>query len=148
MAYFGALFLTVVFQARKLKIEAYGEITEDMLLSREDKINLFMIFAPLALILLLLLTPKEAVTCGWIGNLFGVEQVFAGSVCTSAKLLGARDHENSAGDASSAGLVGSCVTYDIVFWIKVRARPSKLFHALCDAGELLASLSLMLLLLP
>ena len=40
LAYFGALFLTVVFQARKLKIEAYGEITEDMLLSREDKINL------------------------------------------------------------------------------------------------------------
>ena len=147
LAYFGALFLTVVFQARKLKIEAYGEITEDMLLSHEDKINLFMIFAPLALILLLLLTPKEAVTCGWIGNLFGVEQVFTGGVCSSAKLPWVLEIlENSAGDASSAGWWAAVLLMILFFLDKdMRARPSKLFHALCDAGELLASLSLMLL---
>ena len=147
LAYFGALFLTVVFQARKLEIEAYGEITEDMLLMRDDKINLFMIFAPLALILLLLLTPKEAVTCGWIGNLFNVEQVFTGNVCTSAKLPWLLEIlENSAGDASSAGWWAAVLLMALFYLDKeMRAKPRKLFHALCDAGELLATLSLMLL---
>ena len=147
LAYFGALFLTVVFQARKLEIEAYGEITEDMLLTLDDKINLFMIFAPLALILLLLLTPKEAVTCGWIGNLFNVEQVFTGNVCTSAKLPWLLEIlENSAGDASSAGWWAAVLLMALFYLDKeMRAKPRKLFHALCDAGELLATLSLMLL---
>jgi TRAP transporter 4TM/12TM fusion protein len=147
LAYFGALFLTVVFQARKLGIEASGEITEDMLLSRDDKINLFMIFAPLALILLLLLTPKEAVTCGWIGNLFHVEQVFTGSVCSSAKLPWLLEIlENSAGDASSAGWWAAVLLMALFYLDKeMRAKPKKLFDALCGAGELLATLSLMLL---
>ncbi len=147
LAYFGALFLTVVFQARKLGIHASGEATEDMLLSRDDKINLFMIFAPLALILLLLLTPKEAVTCGWIGNLFNVEQVFMGGVCSSAKLPWLLEIlENSAGDASSAGW-WAAILLMVLFYLdkEMRAKPRKLFDALCDAGELLATLSLMLL---
>ena len=147
LAYFGALFLTVVFQARKLGIQPSGEITDDMLLSRDDKINLFMIFAPLTLILLLLLTPKEAVTSGWIGNLFNVEQVFTGSVCTSAKLPWVLEIlENSAGDASSAGW-WAAVLLMVLFYLDkdMRAKPRKLFDALCDAGELLATLSLMLL---
>ena len=147
LAYFGALFLTVVFQARKLGIEATNEITEDMLLSRDDKVNLFMIFAPLALILLLLLTPKEAVTCGWIGNLFNVEQVFTAGVCSSAKLPWLLEIvENSAGDASSAGWWAAVLLMGLFYLDKeMRAKPVKLFDALCDAGELLATLSLMLL---
>lgn len=147
LAYFGALFLTVVFQARKLGIEATDEITEDMLLSRDDKVNLFMIFAPLALILLLLLTPKEAVTCGWIGNLFNVEQVFTAGVCSSAKLPWLLEIvENSAGDASSAGWWAAVLLMGLFYLDKeMRAKPVKLFDALCDAGELLATLSLMLL---
>ena len=147
LAYFGALFLTVVFQARKLGIVAYGEITEDMVLTRDDKTNLIMIFAPLALILLLLLTPKEAVTCGWIGNLFNVEQAFTGNVCTSAKLPWLLEIlENSAGDASSAGWWAAVLLMALFYLDKeMRAKPRKLFFALCDAGELLATLSLMLL---
>ncbi len=147
VAYFGALFLTVVFQARKLGIEASGQITEDMILTRDDQINLFMIFAPLALILLLLLTPKEAVTCGWIGNLFNVEQVFIAGACSSAKLPWLLEIiENSAGDASSAGWWAAVLLMALFYLDKeMRAKPRKLFDALCAAGELLATLSLMLL---
>ena len=86
LAYFAALFLAVVFQSRKQGIEAFGTVTEEMLLTRDDKVNLLMIFAPIILILILLLTPKETVTCGWIGNLFAVEQVLTNGACTSARL--------------------------------------------------------------
>ena len=61
VAYFGCLFISAVFQARKQNIKAIGKITEDMELDRQDKFNLIMIVAPLLLILGLLLTPKEQV---------------------------------------------------------------------------------------
>ena len=71
LAYFGCLFLTVVFQARKQGIEAVGDVTDDMRLTGEDKLHLVMIFAPILLILVLLLTPKEAVGCGPLAGLWG-----------------------------------------------------------------------------
>jgi TRAP transporter 4TM/12TM fusion protein len=147
LAYFGALFLAVVFQSRKQGIEAYGEIIDEMRLTKDDKINLLMIFAPIGLIFLLLLTPKEAVTCGWIGNLFAVEQSFTNGVCSSATLpwlLGVL--ENSAGDASSAGWWAVALLSLLFFLDKdMRANPSKLVKALSEAGVLISSLSLMLL---
>jgi TRAP-type uncharacterized transport system fused permease subunit len=87
------------------------------------------------------------VTCGWIGNLFNVEQVFMGGVCSSAKLPWLLEIlENSAGDASSAGW-WAAILLMVLFYLdkEMRAKPRKLFDALCDAGELLATLSLMLL---
>ena len=53
IAYFVCLFLSAVFQSRKQGIEAIGEVTEDMHLSRADKLNLVMIFGPILLILFL-----------------------------------------------------------------------------------------------
>ena len=51
IAYFGCLFLSVVFQARKQNITPIGKITEDMIMTGEDYKNLLMIFAPILLIL-------------------------------------------------------------------------------------------------
>ena len=59
LAYFFCLFLSAVFQSRKQGIEAVGEITDDMRLTRNDKIHLLQIFGPILLILLLLLTPQR-----------------------------------------------------------------------------------------
>ena len=58
VAYFFCLFLSVIFQSRKQKIEAIGEFTDDMRLSREDVVHLLQIFLPMLLILFLLLTPQ------------------------------------------------------------------------------------------
>ena len=55
LAYFGCLFLSVVFQARKQGIQAVGELTADMKLTRDDWIHLIMIVAPILLILFLLI---------------------------------------------------------------------------------------------
>ena len=147
LAYFGALFLAVMFQSRKQGIGAYGEVTEEMRLTREDKIHLLMIFAPLALILILLLTPKEATTCGWIGNLFSIKQHFVNGACASADLpwiLGVL--ENSAGDASSAGW-WAVILLTALFFLdsETRADPGRLVRALVEAGVLISSFSLMLL---
>ena len=56
VAFFFCLFLSVVFQARKQKIQAIGALTEDMHMARQDVLNLIMIFGPILLILALLLT--------------------------------------------------------------------------------------------
>jgi len=71
VAYFFCMFLSAVFQSRKQGIEAIGEATEEMKLTRADKLNLVMIFGPILLILFLLLTPKEAIGCGFIASLLG-----------------------------------------------------------------------------
>ena len=57
-AYFVCLFLSVVFQARKQKIRAIGELTDEMYMDRQDILNLVMIFVPILIILALLLTSK------------------------------------------------------------------------------------------
>ena len=81
VAYFVCLFLSVVFQARKQGIVAVGKKTEDMIMNRQDYLNLVMILAPIFLILILLITPKEAVGCGFIATLFGVEQIIENGEC-------------------------------------------------------------------
>ena len=59
VAYFGCLFMSVVFQARKQGIEPQREITDDMRLTREDILHLVMIFAPIGLILFLAGNPER-----------------------------------------------------------------------------------------
>ncbi|TYP84066.1 TRAP transporter 4TM/12TM fusion protein [Maritimibacter alkaliphilus HTCC2654] len=146
-AYFGVLFLTVVFQARKQGIEAVGEKTPDMLLSRQDYLNLVMIFAPILMILFLLVTPKEAIGCGPIAALFGVERVVNGDSCLATdlpflfKLI-----QNSAGDAGSAGW-WAVMLLVVLFFLdpKFRERPTQIFGALSEAGILISTLYLMFL---
>ena len=147
LAYFGCLFLAVVFQARKQGIEPIGRVTEEMYLSRRDWLNLFMILAPILLILVLLLTPKEAVGCGPLGLLFGVERVIEGGRCTATGLPWLLQLiQNSAGDAGSAGwwaviLLGALIFTDG----DMRAHPGRLLDALAQAGVMISTLYLMFL---
>lgn len=147
IAYFGCLFLTVVFQARKQGIEAVGEITEDMRLSREDKIHLLMIFAPVALILVLLLTPKEAIGCGPFAGLWGITQIISGDSCRAESLPWLLETiQNSAGDAGSAGWWATALLAVMFFLDKeIRQQPGKIISALADAGLLVSRLYLMFL---
>ncbi len=147
VAYFVCLFLSAVFQSRKQGLEAIGEITEDMILSRADKLNLVMIFAPILLILFLLLTPKEAVGCGIFGSLFGVQQTITDGACLATDLPWFFELlQNSAGDAGSAGWWAVFLLCFLLFLDKdMRKQPGRLLDALSGSGVLISTLYLMFL---
>ncbi len=148
LAYFLCLFLSVVFQARKQGIKPIGELTEDMWIDRQDILNLVMIFLPILVILILLLTSKEHVGCGWLGGLLGAERVFlesGGCRATSLPWI-LQLIQNAAGDAGSAGWWAVIVLCFALFLDpELRAQPSKLLHSFADAGKLIATLYLMFL---
>jgi TRAP transporter 4TM/12TM fusion protein len=148
VAYFGCLFLTVVFQARKQNIQAVGDVTEDMRLTGEDKLHLVMIFAPILLILILLLTPKEAVGCGPFAGLLGITQIIneqGGCRAESLPWL-LQVFQNSAGDAGSAGWWAMALLIGLFFLDReIRSKPGKILSALADAGILVSTLYLMFL---
>ncbi|MCP4319612.1 MAG: TRAP transporter fused permease subunit [Hyphomicrobiales bacterium] len=147
VAYFFCLFLSVVFQARKQNIEAIGELTEDMQLDGQDRLNLLMIFGPILLILMLLLTTKESVGCGLLGGLFGAERVITDSGCEVVSLSWfLRLVQNSVGDAGSAGWWAVAALLCLLFLDpEVRAKPRKVVDALAAAGVLISTLYLMFL---
>ncbi|MFD0916221.1 TRAP transporter fused permease subunit [Pseudahrensia aquimaris] len=147
VAYFLCLFLSAIFQSRKQNIEAIGELTEDMMLSRADKLNLVMIFAPIALILVLLLTPKEAVGCGFIASLFGVQTSVSNGACLATDLPWILQVvQNSVGDAGSAGWWAVVLLCGLLFLDKgMREKPTKLLTAFSDSGILISTLYLMFL---
>ena len=147
VAYFFCMFLSAVFQSRKQGIEAIGEVTEDMLLSREDKFNLVMIFGPILLILFLLLTPKEAIGCGFFASLFGVQTTGVGDSCLATDLPWFLELvQNSAGDAGSAGWWAVFILCFLLFLDKgMRKNPRRLLDALSGSGVLISTLYLMFL---
>jgi len=147
LAYFFCLFLSVVFQARKQNIQAIGRLTDDMHFSRQDVLNLVMIFGPILLILFLLLTSKEQVGCGIIGGLLGAERVITEGGCRVTELPWTlKLVQNSAGDAGSAGWWAVLLLCTLLFVDpQVRARPKKVVDALSDAGVLVSTLYLMFL---
>ncbi len=147
VAYFLCLFLSAVFQSRKQGIEAIGEVTEDMVLSRADKLHLIMIFGPILLILFLLLTPKEAIGCGFLGTLFGAQTQVENGACVATNLPWFLELlQNSAGDAGSAGWWAVFLLCFLLFLDpEVRKQPTKILHALSDSGVLISTLYLMFL---
>ncbi|OED39920.1 C4-dicarboxylate ABC transporter [Chromatiales bacterium (ex Bugula neritina AB1)] len=147
VAYFFCLFLSAVFQSRKQGIEAIGEVTEDMILSRADKLNLVMIFGPILLILFLLLTPKEAIGCGVLGSIFGVQTTVQNGICRAADLPWFFElMQNSAGDAGSAGWWAVILLCFLLFLDSdMRKRPGRLLDALSGSGVLISTLYLMFL---
>ncbi|MEX3010289.1 TRAP transporter permease [Hoeflea sp. TYP-13] len=147
IAYFFCLFLSIVFQARKQNIRAIGKLTDDMLLSRQDILNLVMIFVPILLILTLLLTAKEDVGCGLIGGLLGAERIITATGCEVIRLPWLLQLvQNSAGDTGSAGWWAvACLTGLLFVDPKVRRNPRKLLDAFSDAGILISTLYLMFL---
>jgi len=148
LAYFVCLFLSVVFQARKQKITAIGELTEEMYMGRQDIFNLVMIFLPILVILFLLLTSKETVGCGFISGLFGAERTINDSgVCQVQSLpWHLQLIRNAAGDAGSAGWWAVIILCFALFLDpEMRARPMKLLDSFASAGKLIATLYLMFL---
>ena len=147
MAYFLCLFLSAVFQARKQNIQAIGELTDEMRMGRQDILNLFMIFGPILLILMLLLTTKEAVGCGQLGALFGADRTFENGICDVHSLSWfQRTIQNAAGDPGSAGWWAVVLLIFLLFIDpEVRTKPRKIIDALSSAGILVSTLYLMFL---
>lgn len=147
IAYFFCLFLTAMFQSRKQGIEAYGELTEDMRMSRTDVMHLLQIFLPILLILILLLTPKDAVGCGAMGWMLGAETTTIDGVCRATNLPWILQlYQNAAGDAGATGWWGAAFVIVLLFLDKTfRATPRKALDALADAGITVSSLYLMFL---
>lgn len=147
VAYFFCMFLSVVFQSRKQGIEAIGEATEEMILTRTDKLNLVMIFGPILLILFLLLTPKEAIGCGVLGSVFGVQTIVENGSCRATDLPWFfQVLQNSAGDAGSAGWWAVILLIFLLFLDKgMRREPGRLLDALSGSGVLISTLYLMFL---
>lgn len=147
LAYFFCLFLTASFQSRKQGIEAYGELTEDMLLSRKDILHLFQIVLPILLILVLLLTPKDMVGCGFSGWLFGADAVLQGDRCNVTSLPWILQiYQNAAGDPGATGWWAAALVLVLLFLDEdFRAKPRKLLDALAEAGLTISTLYLMLL---
>jgi len=147
LAYFFCLFLSVIFQARKQKIGAIGELTDEMRMSVQDILNLVMIFGPILLILVLLLISKESVGCGPLGALMGAERTIVDGTCQVTSLSWIQQAiQNAAGDAGSAGWWAVALLMILLFIDpKVRAKPSMIIDALSDAGILVSTLYLMFL---
>ena len=147
IAYFFCLFLSAVFQSRKQNITAIGELTEDMVFERQDYLNLLMIFGPILTILVLLLTPKDAVGCGIFGGLLGAERVISEAGCQVQSLSWFLTAvQNAAGAAGAAGWWAVMLLLALLFLDpEVRARPRKIVDALSDAGVLISTLYLMFL---
>lgn len=147
VAYFFCMFLSAIFQSRKQGIEAIGEVTEDMLLTRADKLNLVMIFGPILLILFLLLTPKEAVGCGFFGAMLGAVVTVENGNCLATELPWYLEAvQNSAGDAGSAGWWAVILLCFLLFLdSNMRRQPKRLLDALSGSGVLVSTLYLMFL---
>lgn len=147
LAYFGVLFVSVVFQARKQGIQAQGEVTAEMRITRTDYLHLVMILGPILLILFLLLTSKDSIGCGPLTDFFGAVTVETARGCQVESLPWFFEIvRNSAGDAGSAGWWASALLMVLFFLDKdIRRQPGKLVRALADAGILISTLYLMFL---
>ncbi|WP_298299287.1 TRAP transporter fused permease subunit [uncultured Litoreibacter sp.] len=147
LAYFFCLFLSAAFQSRKQSITAIGEITDDMILDRQDYLNLCMVFGPILLILTLLLIPKDAVGCGMFGAILGAERDFANGACSVQSLSWVlQTVQNASGSAGAAGWWAVMLLLVLLFLDpQIRATPGKIIDALSQAGVLISTLYLMFL---
>ncbi len=147
LLYFFCLFLSVIFQARKQRIEAVGEVGPEMKLEWRDFLSLLQIFLPILLVLLLILTPKDSIGCDPISQMLGAVVVETDRGCrvTSLPWIMAL-FQNSAGDASAAGWWATVLLFFLMFLDReIRLNPKKVFDALAEAGVTIATLYLMFL---
>jgi len=147
IAYFLCLFLSASFQSRKQGIEAFGELTDDMLVNRQDFVHLLQILLPILLILIFLLTPKDIVGCGAIAGLLGADAVLQGERCVVNSLPWLLQvFQNAAGDAGATGWWATALVLILMFLDKdIRAKPRKILDALAESGITISTLYLMLL---
>ena len=141
VAYFFSLFLMVVFESRRMKIEAVRTLSEEQKLTRTDWKNLLMIAGPILTILVLLLTKKDAVAGGILGFLSGYDPASGEDLPWLLQLF-----QNAAGDPDSAGFWAVVVLIVLLFLDpEIRARPRRVLRALADAGVVIANLFLLLI---
>lgn len=131
MAFFFSIFLAVVFQARREKVQAMRTIPDDLVMERQDWLNLVVIFLPILTILFLLLGNKDAFAQSALAGMLpaGVAQTIT----------------NSTGDAISAGWWAVIVLLPLLFLDPAtRAKPSKVLTSLGEGGVLVSRLFLLL----
>ena len=145
--YFFCLFLSIIFQARKQTIQAIGDLTDDMRLTKQDRLQLLQIFGPVLLVLVLLLTPKDSVGCSWVSVALGAVVEKNGDICMVTSLPWIIQLvQNAAGDASAAGWWAVMLLMLLMFIDKeFRAKPRKVLDGLSQAGVLVSTLYLMFL---
>ena len=110
LAYFFSLFLMVIFESRRMNIEAIGDLGDAQKLSKRDWSNLLMIIGPILVILILLLTKKDSVGTGILGYLMGFDPASGEQL---PWLL--RVYQNAAGDPDSAGFWAVAVLIILLF---------------------------------
>ncbi len=147
IAYFLCLFLSASFQSRKQGIQAIGDLTDDMRITRVDVLHLSQIFLPILLILVLLLTPKDVVGCGPLAWILGADAAMQGDRCVVTSLPWVLQvFQNAAGDAGATGWWAAAFVLLLLFLDKdFRAKPRKVLDALAEAGITISTLYLMLL---
>jgi TRAP transporter 4TM/12TM fusion protein len=140
VAYFFSLFLMVVFESRRMNIEAVKELSEDQKLTREDYKNLVMIAGPILVILILLLSTKDSVATGFSAFIFGYDQSSGEAMPWLLK-----NYQNSAGSPGSAGFWAVIILVALLFLDpEIRKKPRKVISALSDAGIIISELFLLL----
>ncbi|MBT3990276.1 MAG: TRAP transporter large permease subunit [Rhodospirillaceae bacterium] len=140
VAYFFSLFLMVVFESRRMKIEAVRELSEEQKLTREDYKNLIMIAGPILVILILLLSTKDTVGEGFSAFLFGYDKASGEAMPWVLKV-----YQNAAGSPGSAGFWAVIILVVLLFLDpEIRKAPRKVILALSDAGIIIAELFLLL----
>ena len=131
MFFFFSIFLAVVFQARRENVKAMREIPGDLIMSRQDWLNLIIIFAPIFTILSLLLGNKDVISSGFVASVL--------PAFVTQTLV------NATGDAVSAGWWAVAVLVPLLFLdCETRAKPSKILLSLADGGILVSRLFLLL----
>ncbi len=133
MAFFFSIFLAVVFQARRDNVQAMRKIPDDLIMDRQDWVNLIIIFVPIATILFLLLGNKDTVGQGIVAAILGADSLVLRTI------------QNATGDAISAGWWAVAVLLPLLFLDPgTRAKPSKVLVSLAEGGILLSRLFLLL----
>lgn len=141
VAYFFSLFLMVIFESRRMKIEAVGEVSKDQTLEKRDWINLLMIAGPILVILILLLTKKDSVGTGISGFIFGYDPASGEALPWILQV-----YQNAAGDPDSAGFWAVFILVILLFLDpEIRKAPRKVLSALADAGVIISELFLLLI---
>lgn len=131
IGFFFSIFLAVMFQARREKVEPMRDIPKDLVMDRQDWRNLWIIFLPILTILFLLLGNKDNISGGLVGA------VLPGTVVQTIV--------NATGDAVSAGWWAVAILLPLMLLDpETRAKPRKIAIALGEGGILVSRLFLLL----
>ncbi|SIN75734.1 TRAP transporter permease [Vannielia litorea] len=131
LCFFFSIFLAVMFQARRDRVEPMRDIPDDLVMNRQDWLNLIIIFVPILTILMLLLGNKDTAGSGLLASILpaAVTQTI----------------QNATGDAISAGWWAVIVLLPLLFLDPgTRAAPRRVVVSLADGGILLSRLFLLL----